>query len=44
MCNSLQTKLQLMFENLFSSWADIVSRRTLAVFVVSSIVFIGLSK
>lgn len=39
----IQTNIQLKFESIFSKWADIVSRRTKLVFIVSSIVFIGLS-
>ena len=39
-----QVRLQLWFERIFSSWADIVSKRTLLVFSVSLVIQIGLSK
>ena len=39
----LQTALQLWFERVFSAWADIVSKRTLIVFIASSIILVALS-
>ena len=39
-----QVRLQLWFERVFSSWADIVSKRTLLVFSVSLVIQIGLGK
>ena len=44
MCLACQTKIQLCMEGTFQSWADIVSRRTIIVFIISFIAFIALCK
>ena len=44
MCLACQTKIQLCMEGTFQSWADIVSRRTVIVFIVAMIAFIALCK
>ena len=44
MCLRFQTRIQLWFERVFSRWADIVTKRTLLVFLLSMLVFGGLSK